>query len=282
MENTLVTAQELAINLEVHLLRKPKEALLPISSLPKLNQRIWGLGKGRVIIVAGRTAMGKTALMSQISCDLAKANNRVVYLSLEMPKEELHTRCFSREFKISNNELERGNFDKYVDQYKHFVNSMQSFPLKYSDCIGMSWKQIDAMINACEINKPQAIVIDHINHIKTSGINDKAVIDDYLTNILTLSRKHNITFIIGAQINRISQNEKNTYPELHHLKGTGRLEEIADMVLLLYWPYYYDNRKPLDGYQIIIGKNRYGSTGIHECRFKPQYSLFEEVIADEG
>ena len=158
---------------------------------------------------------------------------------------------------------------------------MESFPLKYSDCIGMNWKQIDAMINECEINKPQAIVIDHVNHIKTSGLNDKAVIDDYLTNILTLSRKHGITFIIGAQINRISQNEKNNYPELHHLKGTGRFEEIADMVLLLYWPYYYDNRKPLDDYQIIIGKNWYGSTGIHECRFQPQYSLFEEVIADE-
>lgn len=281
MEQTLVTAQELAINLEVHLLKKTKEPLLPISSLPKFNQRIFGLGKGRVIIVAGRTAMGKTALMSQISWDLAKANNRTVYLSLEMPKEELHTRCFSREYKISNTELERGNFDKHLDKYKHFVNSMKSFPLKYSDCIGMGWKQIDEMINACEINKPQAILIDHVNHIKTNGINDKAVIDDYLTNILTLSRRHSITFIIGAQINRISQNEKNTYPELHHLKGTGRLEEIADMVLLLYWPYYYDNRKPLDEYQIIIGKNRYGSTGIHHCRFLPQHSLFEEVIADE-
>ncbi len=276
MEQALIDIRLLADQSNVYLLSKPKFPLLPINSLPKFNQKIFGLNKGRVIIVAGRTAMGKTALMTQFAWDLGKNKNKTIYLSLEMPNKELYSRCFCRENRINNYEIERGNFVNYQNKYIKFVDSQKGMTLKFSEVLGKNWKEIDDIIKSMEMNKPECIVIDHINHIKTSGINDKATIDDYLTNIQMMAQKHNITFIIGAQINRISQNEKNPRPELHHLKGTGRLEEISDMVLLLFWPYYYDKRKNIEEYELIVAKNRYGATGVHDCNFYPQYSLFTD------
>lgn len=276
MEQTLINVIELSDSAEIYLLSKPKQPVLPITSLPLLNYKLWGLNKGRTVIVAGRTAMGKTNLMTQIAWDLGKNGNKTIYLSLEMPNKELYARCFSRQFRINNNELEHGNFDKFIKEHNSFKNSLVNINLHFSDCIGSNWKQIDELIMKMELNKPDCIIIDHVNHIKTSGINDKATIDDYLTNIHAMAQKHNITFIIGAQINRLGQSEKNPMPELHHLKGTGRLEEIADLVLLLYWEHYYNKSKPFEDYQIIVAKNRYGSTGVHDCTFKPQFSLFTE------
>lgn len=261
---------------EVYLLSKPKYPLLPINSLPKLNHKIWGLNKGRVIIVAGRTAMGKTALMTQMAWDLGMNKNRTIYLTLEMPEKELYARCFCRTMRVNNYEIEQGRFDEHIEKYKDFRKSHQNMTLKFSETIGKSWKQIDEILQKMEGSKPSCIIIDHINHIKSSGVNDKAVIDDYLTNIQEAANKYDITFIIGAQINRLSQSEKNPRPELHHLKGTGRLEEISDMVILLFWPYYYDKTKNIEDYEIIVAKNRYGATGVHDCSFYPQHSLFTE------
>ncbi len=276
MEQSLNSVNVIAEKTEVYLLSKPKSPLLPITSLPVLNRKIWGLNKGRIIVVTGRTAMGKTALMTQMAWDLGMNKDKTIYLTLEMPEKELYARCFCRNEKINNYEIEQGNFDKYQDKYKKFRQSHQNISLKFSETIGKSWKEIDEILKQMEGAKPDCILIDHINHIKGSTSNDKANIDDYLTNVQIIALKHNITFVIGAQINRLSQSEKSPRPELHHLKGSGRLEEVADMVLLLYWPYYYDNQKNIEDYEIIIGKNRYGATGVHKCNFYPQYSLFTD------
>lgn len=276
MEQTLKSVIELTEETKVYLLSKSKTPVLPIKSLPLLNTKLWGLNRGRVVIVAGRTAMGKTALMTQFAQDISNNQDRTIYLSLEMPCKELIARNFCRKFKINNQEIEHGNFDKYIEKFDKFNKDSVADKIKYSDVLGANWSDIDTILNKMEKTKPSVVFIDHINHIKTSGINDKAVIDDYLTKLKECAIKHNITFVIGAQINRLGQGEKNPLPELHHLKGTGRLEEIADMCLLLFWPYYYDKSKPFDEYKIIIAKNRYGGTGIHDCKFLPQYSLFEE------
>ncbi len=278
MEQTLNSVDLISEQTEVYLLSKPKSPLLPITSLPQFNTKIWGLNKGRIIVVAGRTAMGKTALMTQIGWDLGMNKDKTAYLTLEMPEKELYARCFCRNKKINNYEIEQGNFDKYQSQYKEFRKSHQNISLKFSQTIGKNWKEIDEILKTMEEKKPDCIIIDHINHIKGSTTNDKSNIDDYLTNIDIIRHRHNITFVIGAQINRLSQSEKSPRPELHHLKGSGRLEEISDMVLLLYWPYYYDPKRNIEEYEIIVGKNRYGSTGVHNCNFYPQYSLFSERV----
>lgn len=272
----IVNAHILAANSEVYLLSKPSAPSLPISSMPKLNNMVWGLGKGRIVIVAGRTAMGKSGFMTQLGWDLGAAGVKTIYLSLEMPKEELHIRCFCRNYKVNNQDIEHGQFAQHQAKYKQFINEHKNIKLSYSDCIGSSWKDIDKMLNEMQEKQPQAIIIDHINHIKSGGANDKAMLDDYLENIHKIAKKSGITFIIGAQINRVASTENKSRPEMHYLKGTGKLEEIADLAFLLHWPYYYDDNKEPNDYEIIVGKHRYGNTGIHKCKFYPQYSLFQD------
>ena len=78
-------------------------------------------------------------------------------------------------------------------------------------------------------------------------------------------------------MNRQIVNNSDKRPALENLKGTGVLEEHADMVLMLYWEYFYtrDEQKKND-YEVIIGKNRNGRTGKHDMYFVPEYYLFRE------
>lgn len=250
---------------------------LGLASLPLLSKTIWGLGRGRLIIVAARTSQGKTAFMSQLNYDLALQRYRTVFLSLEQSVEEVCMRDFCREKRIDNQQILRGGFEKYKKEWEEHAAVSSIMHAEISDCLGKSWRDINKIIDDAKEKKPDVIFIDHINDIRSDDIRNKAAIDDYLINLRALSKKYNITFVIGAQISRAGQDDKDKIPQLHHLKETGKLEEIADMVMLLHWPYFSDRRKPKNEYMVLVAKHRFGNTGYHPAAFYPEWSLIAEV-----
>ena len=94
---------------------------------------------------------------------------------------------------------------------------------------------------------------------------------------------------ICSQVNRTMADEKNKEPQLHQLKSSGFLEEHADVVYLLSWPYKY--LKPVDGkvasydqfhkFIVYIAKNKDGQTGYRKLKFTPEYYLFEDWVEPE-
>jgi replicative DNA helicase len=68
-------------------------------------------------------------------------------------------------------------------------------------------------------------------------------------------------------------------PSLENLKSTGVLEEHADMVLMLFWEWFYTRKEEdKNKYEIIVGKNRNGRTGSHKLFYTPEWYLFTENI----
>src|SRR3990167_1536854 len=63
--------------------------------------------------------------------------------------------------------------------------------------------------------------------------------------------------------------------------NSGNLEEMADVVILLHWPFKYikENQK-LDRrkYTVIVAKNRNGPTGYADIHFKPEYYQFADIV----
>lgn len=261
---------------EVMMLGYGKEPYLGLKSLPEFTRIPWGYGKGRVIIIGARTSQGKSAFLAQNSFDLASQGYKVVMLSLEMSESSLWMRNFCREMKIDNYDILRGGFPDMKDKWETF-KSKTKIKIMVSDCVGKDWKEVNSIIESMPTQKPDVIIIDHINDIRLSGNNDRAIMDDYILNIRRIAIHNGITFLIGAQINRAAQDDKDQPPQLHHLKGTGKLEEAADMVVLLHWPYFYDKTKDIEKYLLLIAKNRHGKTDYKQVNFYPQFSLFKEV-----
>lgn len=268
------TKEMLDAAVEVKMLSYGHEQVLGLKSLPDFSRLMWGYGKGQMVVVGARTSMGKTAFMLQNAYDFAKQGYKVIYLSLEMSEQSLGIRNFCREKKVNSYDVKRGGFASFEIKWKEYKK--EKADLGISDCLGRNWKQINKIIEDRMYNKPDVIFIDHINEIRSESGNDKQVIDDYLINLRAMAVHNNITFVVGAQINRIAQDEKQKFPMLHHLKATGKLEETADVVILLHWPHYYDIKKDKNDYLLIIAKNREGVTCPHEVRFFPEFSLFTE------
>lgn len=265
------------------LLNRSERPEIPITTIPMLNNKLWGLKKGQIHIVAARASQGKSGFAMQLAWDAAVNGKKVLFLSLEMTVERLLERLFCNIYKINNLEMQYGKFAKhpiYKEQWDNFCILVGSKNFIVSDMIGRNWQEVETLINDL-YNKPDVIVIDHINHIKSvPGMNDKQAIDDYLEKFSEIIIRHNIAGILCAQINRVSQGENEGEPQEYNLKGTGKLEEIADVIMLLWWPHHAKEEKEKELYKINISKNRDGMTGKLNLRFEPQFYAFSDYIGD--
>ena len=86
-----------------------------------------------------------------------------------------------------------------------------------------------------------------------------------------------------CQINREAQGEGNKkeipHPQLHHIKESGDIEQIADMIIFLHWKYKYSNDDIMDKnvIDVIVAKNKDGSCGVLQCAIQPEYHRISDL-----
>lgn len=278
-EKNLYPVSEYLPELKSNLEARATVPEMPINSIPSLNDKLWGLRRRKFYIIAARPSIGKSAFSLQIAYDIACQGKNVLVLSLEMTVQDMLERLFCYEYKIDNQQLDRGNFKAHAASFDTFCRKLNSTKLVLSDCIGREFEEIEQILDKITV-KPDVIFVDHLNAIKTSGFNTKMDIDQYIINLNTIAKKHNLVMVLCCQINRASQDDKDKTPHLHDLKGSGNLEEMADVVMLLHWPWKYKSNKTKNirksDFVVIIGKNRNGPTGYVELDVKPECYTYSD------
>jgi len=245
---------------------------LSITSLPSLNKKIWGIPKNSITVIGARTSNCKTAMTMQIFMDFLIQGKSVMYMGFEMKQKELMERMFANYCMIDNFELVSGQCNKYEKEWKKFEEVLKGFNFVATDEFGRSWTELADFIESLE-QAPDVIILDYIQAISQSE--GKAFIDDYILNFRNLCAKREFAGIIVSQCNRAMMERKDPSPQLHDLKGSGYLEELADLVILLHWTGkqkndYDDNIK----FEINIAKKRGGDSGYLEVQYIAKYYKF--------
>lgn len=244
---------------------------LALKRFPDLSKLTNGLPKGNIILIGARPSNGKSVMALNIAYDLAIQGKNILFLSLEMTIPRLLERLFCLECSLHNYDLKEGlfaNSQKVQEKFEMFSQMIKKSNFIASDMIGKNWIEIDHFLKNLD-QKPDAVFIDHIQEI--TGPDRKKSMDEYLNNMRIMCIRDNFALVLCSQINRLSQNEEAKTPQLHHLKGTGFLEESADIAILLHWPYHYDRSKNKNYFEINIAKNRDGEPGYIKLRFEPHF-----------
>ncbi len=237
------------------------------TGLRELDEMIWGLHKKEVLVIGARTSHGKSAFAMQVAANIADADNRVVYLSLEMSKEQIVERMLCNFGKINNKLLRRGlgkfhvetkgnTFEKWVTDLKFLIDDKYGY-------------HFDRIVEICDIITPDFLFIDYIQMISTKGYKSKLeAVEEYVRKLKQLSVERNIGIIILSQLNRESADVSK--PLMHTLKWAGVLEEHSDAVILLHWV------NEGGEYKLFVSKQRHGEVGELKLIFQPQYYLFTD------
>ncbi len=232
------------------------------TALDALDNKIGGLNNSDLIIIAGRPAMGKTALATNIAYNVAEymahaqnldeKSRGVAFFSLEMSSDQLATRILStvtqtNGHKMRTGELENAEFTRIAAA----VRELEKIPLYIDDTPGLNINTIRTRARRLKRNKGLGlIVIDYIQLIMGTGSkrsegNRVQEISEISRGLKILAKELNVPVIALSQLNRGVEQRDDKRPVMSDLRESGSIEQDADIVMFVYREnYYLQNEEP--------------------------------------
>ena len=249
-----------------------------------LDDKLNGLQRSNLVIIAARPAMGKTAFALNIAQQSAvKEGSVVMIFSLEMSKEQLGQRLLSSQARVESSKLQRGNLDKKDwDRVNLALDEMQKAKIFIDDTPGISLIEIR---NKCRRLKAEKgldlIVIDYLQLMSSPEKSDnrQVEISAISRNLKLLAREMDCPVIALSQLSRAPELRTDHRPNLADLRESGAIEQDADVVMFLYRDEYYnkENSEKPGVCEINIAKNRSGPTETVELTWVARYTKFSDM-----
>ena len=285
---------------------KNEEGIVGVpSGLKDLDDRLGGMHKSDLIIIAGRPSMGKTALATNIAFNAAKniqdkgEKSCIAFFSLEMSSEQLSTRILAEQSRIKSNDIRRGKisedqFDKFIETSKNIAD----LPLYIDETPAIS---IVALSNRARrikrIHGLDMIVVDYIQLMKGTNFKDGRVqeISEITQGLKALAKELSVPVLALSQLSRAVEQRDDKKPLLSDLRESGSIEQDADVVMFVFREsYYLKNKEPRPATvehaewqakmneishlaELLILKQRHGPTGTIMLEFEEMFTKFKDI-----
>jgi len=285
---------------------KNEEGIVGVpTGLTDLDDRLGGLHKSDLIIIAGRPSMGKTALATNIAFNAARKiqesgkKTSIAFFSLEMSSEQLSTRILAEQSRIKSNDIRRGRIsDEQFDKFIETSKNISELPLFIDETPAIS---IAALSNRARRIKRlfglDMVVIDYIQLMRATNTRDGRVqeISEITQGLKALAKELAVPVLALSQLSRAVETRDDKKPLLSDLRESGSIEQDADVVMFVYREAYYLERKEprpatvdhaewqakmneiSNLAEIIISKQRHGPTGNLMLEFEAMFTKFKDI-----
>ena len=232
------------------------------TGLDALDNKTGGLNNSDLIILAGRPAMGKTALATNIAYNVAEFMGRdknlddksrgVAFFSLEMSADQLASRILSTVTQTPSHKMRTGELDESeFIRIAAGVRELESIPLYIDDSPGVNINTIRTRARRLKRNKGLGlIVIDYIQLISGTGSkrsegNRVQELSEISRGLKMLAKELNIPVIALSQLSRGVEQRDDKRPIMSDLRESGSIEQDADIVMFVFREnYYIKNEEP--------------------------------------
>ena len=252
------------------------------TGIPELDKKLCSLDPG-LILLAARPSMGKTAMALNIAVEALRSNIPVGFFSLEMDRGALIDRVASSLSGVDSSKIRSGSlnvkdWDKLDSDALEFIHNA---PFYVHDESGISVAKISAKARRLKSMCPELglIIVDYLQLIKQPNAESvEQSVAQISTSMKILSRNLSIPVLCLAQLNRGCEARTNKRPKLSDLRGSGSLEQDADVAIFLYRHHYYDPKANPHHAEAIIAKQRNGPTGTVLLDWDAQHQKFSDRL----
>jgi len=267
-----------------------------------LNDKTSGFGKGDLVIIAARPAMGKTALVLVLNMALKaiERNEGVAFFSLEMPAEQLMLRLLSAKTSIPLQALRVGDLrDEQWSQLSAATDELSGKKLFVDDGGYATIHHVRSKLRKLKAQHPEisVAIIDYLQLMSGDGKEGRQQeVSEISRGLKQLARELQIPIVALSQLNRGVESRDNKRPMLSDLRESGAIEQDADIILFVYRDDVYREaqekeremkakaegkeytsefrKKSEEDAEIIIGKQRNGPTGTVDLVFQKNFTRF--------
>jgi replicative DNA helicase len=284
------------------------------TGLVDLDQKLGGLHKSDLLILAARPSMGKTSLAANIAFNVARRyawepgpdggrktvdGGVVAFFSLEMSAEQLAMRLLAEVAEVPSDKIRKGEISaSEFGRIRDAAADIAEAPLYIDATGGISIGKLAARARRLKRTPGlglDLIVVDYLQLVTTGDgrvENRVQEVSQVTQGLKSLAKELSVPIIAAAQLSRQVENRDDKKPQLSDLRESGSIEQDADVVMFIYREAYYLSRSPpnegtpehlawqekLDPVrnlaQVIIGKQRHGPIGTVNLHFNEDLTKF--------
>jgi len=181
--------------------------------IKEIDELTGGMYAGQLYLVIGRTGAGKSRMLFNIGCNVAKAGKKVMYCTIEMDAKILQNMWESREAKIPLTSImrtqlvgrERRKYMAFLQHQKKVQHPLYLVDIPQGCTTGIIESEVLAF-EKLHGQTPDLVLIDYANLIRPmSKYKDRAEMYDHVFRELKeSSRAHKTVYYTAAQMNRES------------------------------------------------------------------------------
>lgn len=254
-----------------------------------LDSLTGGLQKSDLIILAARPGMGKTALVLNVATNAAMAGKNTVIFTLEMSKEQLMGRILAAVARVDSSRLRKGDLmdeeqDRLMEGARRIYEKKQS--LGIDETPGISLMELRSRCRRFhKENGLDLIIIDYLQLMSGSSQSKsesrEREISEISMGLKNLAKELEVPVIALAQLNRGPDSRPDKRPKLSDLRESGSMEQDADIILFVYRDEYYNPNSEMAGIaEVLVAKNRHGSTSTIKLAYQPNYVSFQNLFQE--
>ncbi|MCW2960003.1 MAG: primary replicative helicase [Thermoleophilia bacterium] len=269
-----------------------------ITGFHDFDKRTGGLQAGNLVIVAGRPGMGKTSWAMNVAENIViDGEGAVAMFSLEMEPKDLMTRVMCSVAKVDQHRIRVGtpneqDWPHLVDAVGKLMQPDRLFIADTRDLTPMTLRTQCRRLAHQMRNKGglKLIIIDYIQIMEAGRRFDGETAElTYISRQLkSLALELSVPVIALSQLNRSVEQRPDKRPLMSDLRGSGSIEQDADIIIFLYRPEYYTKDETPPEWQgkaeLIVAKHRNGQPGNSILGFLGKYTKFvnltQEAVAE--
>ena len=207
----------------------------------QVDGHILPIPSGSVLVVGGRPSIGKTTLLLHLFLLLSeKYNERQLYLSNQIGTTSLYNRIKSI---VTHTPFEVLHLlgDEPIESYPILSNENCKI-----ESIGRQWDQAKELILTSDA---KFIFLDNIQLLfpQTASKQQYEASLSLLKELKYLATDHQKVIILASQLSRKLESRSSKKPKITDFYQNEPLEEIADIIMMLYRPAYYGFTEGIDG-----------------------------------
>jgi replicative DNA helicase len=282
LKDTLMDAWE-----RIDKLHNTKDELRGIpTGFQALDNKLAGLQKSDLIILAARPSMGKTSLALDIA-RMSAINHKVPVgiFSLEMSSQQLVDRMLAAESQVDSWKIRTGHNLSVDSDFKAIRDAMDRLsqaPIYIDDQPANNILKMRAVARRLKSEKGLGlIIVDYLQlMVPTQNRNSDNVVQqvtEISRSLKQLARELEVPVLALSQLSRAVE-QRGGEPRLSDLRDSGSIEQDADVVLFIHREDKYNKESARPNIaKIMIEKHRNGPTGIAELYFDDKKTSFMSI-----
>ncbi len=249
------------------------------TGFPSIDKQLGGgARRGDLIVLGGEAASGKSSLALAMALRMAQAGTQAAFFTHEMSVDRVMERALAIEGRARIDEIRQGSLNEMTRaavgatavRLRDRAPIFETFPAGGTDWLG------DALRRSLDL---QVAFVDPLQALAPGTRNMDEELATAVRDLKTLARDLNVVVVVTTHLGSVATGRADPRPTIDDFGALGAVKQHADIVLGIYREEMFAPSNGVEGAtELLIRKNRNGSTGYVDLYFYKQWLRFEDML----